>query len=812
MHSLWQDFRYSTRMLLKSPVFSLIAILTLALGIGANAAIFSVVNSVLLRSLPYHNPDRIVTLWENNTREGIPRDDVSPANFLDWRERQQVFSEIAFANPNSLDYSGGDEPEVIRAALVSKGFFQVFQAAPLYGRTFLPEEYEAGKNKVVVLSHASWQRRFGGNQNLIGKPLTLDGEPTTVVGVMPPSFRLYLFDREEEMWSPQVPDESMQQQRKATYLKVVARLKDNVSLGQAQAELDKIAAQLAQENPNTNESLGITAVTLPEHLKGEWRRPLLILFAAVGFVLLIACANVANLSLARGSAREREFSIRAAMGAGRARIVRQLLIESLFLAVLGCGAGWLLAVWGVELIVAFNPGDIPRIDQVTLDRLTLGFVALVGFVTTLIFGLAPAIQLSKPDLHLSLKEAGQTATASKARHRLRNTLVVTQIALAFVLLVGAGLVLRSFVSLLRVDPGFAADRVVAIQAFIWARYNKPEQREVYARETLEKIESLPGVEAAGVTTAIPLLESSQTTSIPFAVEGKPSESVGQGPVAQFTIASSNYFSAIGARLLQGRLFNQFDTKETTRVALINETMAKRNWPAGDAVGKRFTLKRGGRDARGGSMLEIVGVVTDQRQDGLERSAREEFFVPYAQFPSGSTIFVVRTKGDPNALLPALKARIWESNNTQPFYAVTTMDQLVTDSLKARRFNLMLLGGLAALALLLASVGIYGVISFTTGQRTHEFGVRMALGAQTRDILKLVVSEGLVLTLMGLGIGAAVSFVAMRSLKSLLFNITPTDPITFGLISLLLMCVALLASYFPARRATKVDPLVALRYE
>lgn len=812
MRNLWQDVRYSTRMLLKRPAYSLIAVITLALGIGANAAIFSIINNVLLRSLPYEEPDRIVTLWENNTKESIARDDVSPANFLDWRERQQVFSEIAFANPNSLDYVGGEEPEVIRAASVSKGFFQVFGAGALYGRTFLPEEYEAGKNQVVMLSHGVWQRRFGGDKNIVGRTLTLDGQPTTVVGVMPPSFRLYLFDREEEMWSPQVPSEAMKQQRKATYLKVVARLKADVSLAQARADLNNIAAQLAQENPNTNQGIGVTAITLPEHLKGKWRRALLILFAAVGLVLLIACANVANLSLARGCEREREFSIRAAIGAGRSRIVRQLLIESLLLAVLGCGGGLLLAVWGVDLIVAFNPGDIPRIDQVSLDRLTLAFVAIVGFLTTLIFGLAPALQLSKQDLQSCLKETGQTATATKARHRLRNMFVVTQIALAFVLLVGAGLVLRSFVSLLRVDPGFAADRVVAIQAFIWDRYNKPEQREAYTRETLEKIESLPGVEAAGVTTAIPLLESSQTSSLPFAVEGKPPEPLGQEPVAQFTIASANYFPAIGARLLKGRLFNQFDAQDTTQVALINDTMAKRNWPGENPVGAKFTLKRGGRDARGGTTLEVVGVVTDQRQDGLEKTPRQEFFVPYAQAPSGSTIFVVRTRGDPNALLQALKARIWESNNTQPFYAVTTMDQLVSNSLKARRFNLMLLGALAVLALTLASVGIYGVISFTTGQRTHEIGVRMALGAQTKDILKLVVGEGMALILVGVAIGVVASFALMRSLSSLLFNISPSDPITFVFISLLLTAVALTACYFPARRASRVDPLVALRYE
>ena len=810
MESILQDLRYSVRMLLKHPAYTLIAVITLSLGIGANAAIFSIVNDVLLRSLPYPNADQIVTLWENNTPENLPRDDVSPANFLDWRERQQAFSDIAFANPNSLDYSSAGEPEVIRAATVSKGFFEVFAAGPLHGRTFLTEEYDEGKNQVVMLSHGIWQRRFGGDRSIVGQTLTLDGQPTTVVGVMPPEFRLYLFDREEEMWAPQAPSEAMKQQRRATYLKVVARLKPNVTLGQAQAELNNIASQLAQENPNTNKGLGISAVTLPEHLKGKWRQPLLILFAAVGLVLLIACANVANLTLARGTERERELAIRSAIGAGRSRIIRQLLVESLVIGVAGCVGGLVLAVWIVDLIVAFNPGDIPRIEQVGLNRMTLGFVSLISVFTTLMFSLAPALQLSKSDPQSTLKDTATATTASPARHRLRSTLVMAQIALSVVLLVGAGLLLRSFVVLLNTDPGFAADKVIAIQAFIWERYRKPELREAYTRETLEKIETLPGVEAAGVTTAIPLLESSQTSSVPFVVEGKPAESSGQEPVAQFTIASTNYFSAIGAQLLNGRLFTQFDKADSPRVALINETMATRNWPDQNPVGSRFTLKRGGRDVRGNTTLEVIGVVTDQRQDGLEKSPRQEFFIPYAQAPSGSTIFVVRTKGDPNTLLQSLKARIWESDKTQPFYAVTTMDQLVRDSLKARRFNLLLLGALAALALTLASVGIYGVMSFTTTQRTHEIGVRLALGAQTRDILRLVVGQGMLLTMVGLVIGLFASFGLTRFLSSLLFNISPTDPLTFAFISVLLGGVALLACYLPARRATRIDPLTALK--
>jgi putative ABC transport system permease protein len=810
MRQFWQDVRYSLRMLLRHPAYTSIAVITLALGIGANGAIFSTINGVLLRSLPYPEPDQIVTLWENNSKENIKRDDVSPANFLDWVDRQQVFSELAFANPNSMDYTGGDEPQVIHAAMVSKGFFEVFKFGAHFGRVFLPEEYEAGKNHVVVLSHGLWQRRFGGDPNIVGRVLTLDGQPTTVVGVMPGEFRLHLFEREEEMWSPQVPDESMRKQRKATYLKVVARLKPGVTLAQAQADLNNIAAQLAQENPNTNQGIGITAVTLPEHLKGKWRAALLILFAAVALVLLIACANVANLSLARGWEREQEFAIRSAIGARRSLIIRQLLIESSLLALASCAVGLLLAIWGIDLMVGFNPGDIPRIEQVTLDRFTLAFMAGVSVLTILISGLAPAWQLSKPNLDSTLKETGRAVSANPKRHRLRNILVVSQIALAVVLLTGAGLFLRSFVNLLRVDPGFASDKVVAIQAFIWDRYRKPELREAYTNETLDNLESLSQVEAAGVTTAIPLLESSQTTSLPFAVEGRPPALPGQEPVAQFTAASPHYFLAVGARLLAGRMFDKFDSNDRPKVALINESMAKNNWPGQNPVGAKFTLKRGGRDARGGTALEVVGIVTDARQDRLEDAPRPEFFVPYAQNLSGSTIFVVRTKGDPDGLIQSLKARMWESDKTQPFYAVTTMNRLVRDSLKVRRFNLILLAALAALALTLASVGIYGVMSFITQQRTHEIGVRMALGAQTNDIMKLVVGQGLAIVVVGLLLGLLTSFALTRFLAAFLFNTGPNDLVTFAFVSIILTGVALLACYFPARRATQVDPLLALR--
>ena len=804
--------RYGFRMLWKSPGFTLVALTALALGIGANTAIFSVVNGVLLRPLPYRDSERIVTLWERNLKEGIERDDVSPANFLDWQERNQTFAEMAFANPFSFDYTGGDEPEVLRNALVSRGFFQILGVGALYGRTFLPEEYDAGKNQVVVLGHGLWQRRFGGDQKIVGQTLTLDDKPYTVVGIMPPEFRLHLFDKPEEMWAPQVLTEDLRRQRKATYLKVIARLKPDTTVEQARAEMDTIAARLAAEYPSTNEGVGVTTITLPEQITGKWRLALFVLLGAVGCVLLIGCANVANLLLARGAWREREFAIRGAIGASRRRLVRQLLTENLMLAVAGCAGGLLLAWWGIDLLVALNPGDLPRIEQVGLDSTTLLFAVCVALLTVLIFGLAPALAYSKTDLSLSLKDSGRTTTTGLAQRHLRNGLVVAEIALSFVLLIGAGLLLRSFVGLLNVDPGFAADKVVALQVFIWDRYATPDQRTAYVNEAIQSIGALPGVEAAGVTTAVPFLESSSTTSLPLTIEGQPAPPAGQEPVAQSTVATADYFPAMGMRLLGGRLFNSFDTKDSPKIALINETMRRRYWADENPVGKKFTLRRATRDNQGATTLEIVGVVGDLRHLALDKEPRPEFFRPHTQSPSGSIIFVARATGDPSSLIPAIKTRLLEINRTQPFYHVSTMEQLLSDSLKARRFSLTLLGSFAVLALVLAVTGIYGVMSFTTGQRTHEIGVRMALGAREADVLRLIIGQGIRLALIGVALGLVVSFVAARLLTGLLYGVSASDPLTFAGVAVLLAAVAFVASYIPARRATKVDPMIALRYE
>jgi putative ABC transport system permease protein len=499
------------------------------------------------------------------------------------------------------------------------------------------------------------------------------------------------------------------------------------------------------------------------------------------------------------------------MGAGRWRLLRQLLTESLLIAILGCGIGILLARWCVHLLVAFNPADIPRLDQVSVDGTTLIFVTAIGFFTALLFGIAPALKFSRPNLQRSLKEAGPTM-AGTTSHRLRGALVVTEIALAVVLLIGAGLLMRSFVTLINVDPGFAIDRVASLQVFIWDRYTTPDQRRAYVAETLQRIEQMPDVEAAGITTALPILESSAMTSVPISIDGQPPRPAGQEPVAQNSIATAGYFNAIGARLLRGRLFNQFDTGSSLRVAVINDTMAKRYWPNEDPIGRKFSLRNGGRSEPGPVTLEIAGIVSDLRQDGLDKNPRPEFFRPHAQAPSGSLIYVIRTRSDAAALIPALRASIWKTSPGQPFYSVTTMDRLVSDSLKARRFNVALLGAFAGLALMLALTGVYGVMSFVMRQRTHEIGVRVALGAKARDIATLVLKHGFRLAIIGTVIGALAAFALTRLMSALLFGVTATDPATFAAVAVLIPVIALIACYIPARRAMKVDPLVALRYE
>ena len=796
-----KDIQFAARSLLKRPGFTLIVVLTLALGIGANAAVFSVINAVLLRPLPYRDADRVVTLWQNNIKAGIPRNDVAPANFIDWSEQSTSFEAIAGIEPFGFSMVGDGEPERLSAWVVTSGFFQVAATDALLGRTFTAEDYVPGNNRVVVLGHGLWQRRFGGDRGIVGRTLNFNGQPYVVVGVMPPQFQL---PPDREIWVPGIIQESQRQRRGATYWNVVARLKQGTTVAQAQEEMNGIAARLAAQYPDTNGEMGVSVVPLFEQLTGHIRSALWILAAAVGFVLLIACVNVANLLLVRGAERQREFAIRSALGAKRLRLLRQTLTESFLLVLVGGVTGVLLASWLVKLIPALSSSKIPRVEHVSMDFRVVLFAYGVSLLTAIVFGLVPAIQFWRNDIQSTLKESGRSA-ATPVRQRLRKALVISEVAIAIVLLVGAGLLLRSFVRLLQVDPGFAKENLLALQVFMPRTYDKPEQLTGFFDQSIEKIRSLPGIETAAVIATPPFIVLEQDAN--FNIVGRPAAPKGSEPSAFYAPVSSEYLNALSIPLKKGRFFTNFDKAGSPPVVVINETMARRYFPNEDPLGKRLVVIFGREVTR-----EIVGVVGDVLHNGLHVEPRAEMFVPHQQSASAHMTFLVKTRTEPASQLPAVKGAIREVNPRQTFAKTATMEELVSESLKQRRFNLFLLGLFALIALLLATLGIYGSISYSTRQRTNEIGVRIALGAQSRDVLRLVVGQGVALALVGVAIGLGAAFLLTRAIKGLLFGVSPTDPLTFLAISLLLLFTALIASFIPARRATKVDPLVALRTE
>ncbi len=801
MDSIINDIRFAVRSLLKRPGFSGIVVLTLALGIGANAAVFSVINTVLLRPLPYRDVDRVVTLWQNNTKAGISRNEVSPANFIDWREQSTSFEAMAGIEPFGFSLVGDGEPERFSAWLVTSGFFQVAGTDALLGRTFNDEDYRPGSERVVVLGHGLWQRRFGGDPKIVGRKLTLNGQPYIVVGVMPPEFQL---PADREVWAPRVVGEDLRQLRGATFWNVVGRLKQGTTVAQAQEEMNGIAVRIAAQYPDTNAGMGATVVPLFEQITGQIRSALLVLFAAVGFVLLIACVNVANLLLVRGAERQREFAIRRALGAERMRLLRQTLTESLLLVLVGGVTGVLLASWLVKLIPALSSSKIPRVEYVSMDGGVVLFACGVSLLTAIVFGLVPAIQFWRDDIQVTLKESGRSA-ASPVRQGLRKALVISEVAVAVLLLTGAGLLFRSFIRLLQVDPGFTKENVLALQVFRPRNYDQPEKMIGFFDQSIEKIRSLPGIEAAAVIATPPFFKIEQDAT--FNVVGRPVPPSGSEPTAFYVPVSSEYLRALNIPLRKGRFFTSFDKSDAPLVIVINETMAKRYFPNEDPIGQRLTVMFARLETR-----EVVGVIGDVLHNGLHAEPRPEMFVPHQQSPSDYMTFLVRTKTEPGAQLASVKRAIREVNPNQTFARTATMEELVSDSLNERRFNLFLLGLFAAIALLLATLGIYGSISYSTRQRTSEIGLRIALGAQTLDVLRLIVGQGVVLALVGVVIGLAGSFLLTRTIKSLLFGVTPTDPLTFLAISLLLLVTAFIASLIPARRATKVDPLVALRAE
>jgi predicted permease len=819
METLWQDLRYGARMLMKKPGFTLIAVITLALGIGATTAIFSVVNGVLLRPLDYREPQEIVTLLNNG------RGPVSPANFLDFRAGSQSFTQMAAAESWGGTLAGNDKPEVIGGLRMGDGLFELLGVQPLLGRTLQGEDFQPGKDHVLVLSHKLWQRAFGGDPGVVGQPLTLSGESYTVVGVMPPQFQFPPFwSTRAEMWTP-LELSNRATSRGGNSLRVFARLKPGVSLTQAQAEIDAMNGQLAQVYPEANSGLNIRVDPLNEKVVGNVRPALLVLSGAVGFVLLIACANVACLLLARAATRQKETAVRVALGASRWRILRQLLTENLLLSLCGAAVGMLLAVWGVDLLTALLAGNstsfsvrLPRLSEIKIDTAAFVFTLAVSLLSSMLFGLAPALGASKPDLNQMLKESGRGTAGG--RRGLRETLVVAELALALVMLIGAGLLMNSFLKLQAVDPGFNARNVLTMTTSVAgaSQYVGPG-REAFYRQLMERLTALPGVESASAINHLPLAGDRWGRAL--AIEGRPLPPPGQGIEVTFRVSRPDYFQTMGIALRDGRDFNDRDTANAPGVVILNETLALRHWPDEDPIGKRLTLDNPRDNSQAPQWLTVVGVVKDVKQESWMDAPSNEIYLPFQQsagfFASTARQFtsmtiVVRTTVEPRSLAAAAQETVRTLDRNLPVSNVVTMEQVIADTLWQQRFNLQLIGLFAGLALVMAAVGLYGVMSYSVAQRTQEVGLRMALGAQQRDVMKLMVGQGMKLALIGVASGLLISIGLTRLMTKLLFGVSATDLTTFAVIATGLTLVAMVACWIPARRATKVDPMIALRYE
>jgi len=807
MYNFRHDIRYALRTMLKSPGFTAIAVLALALGIGANTAIFSVVNSVLLRPLPYKDPGRLVHV--HRMQAPIERGPISRPDFLEWRDKQEVFSGIGAYHFQILNLTGSDQAEKIVGARVTGNFFSLFDIPPAAGRFFGPNDDQPGSSPVVVISHALWQRRFGGQTDLIGKTVTLNGDIYTVIGVAPATFQ---FPRRIDIWKPAILDEQ-KAERGSNYLKVIARLKDGVSEAQAQAQMNQITAALAQQYPDNDANLSVMIVPLLEEQVRNLRGVLLIMLGAVSFVLLIACANVANLSLARAATRTREFAIRTALGASRIRIIRQLLTESLLLALAGGALGVLISMLGVRLLVTLAPAGLPRVSEVAIDGWVLGFTFAVSLVTGVIFGLAPALQVSKPDLNEALKE-GSRGSSEGQRTLLRRGLVVVEIALSLVLLVSAGLLIGSIKRLTEVNPGFDPNKSLAADiSFPYTRATTAaDEQDAAAKQAISflgearrKISALPGVEAVGAINDLPVTGRGSVNG-GFNVEGKPPYNPGEAPVAEFRQVTPGYFESIGIPIIRGRTFSDGDLSKKPENIVVNETFARLFLGDEDPIGKRVK-------ALDGQPHEIVGVVGDARQWGLDQQASAEIYYSFAQLSLGQeATLVVRTGGDPASLAAPVRNAIADVTREAPITRIRPMTQVVAESMASSRFNMILMTIFAGVALMMASIGLFGVISYSVSQRTHEIGIRMALGASRQSVLSLVLRNGMTLALIGVGLGVAAALGLTRLMTSLLYGVSPTDPLTFIVIVLILTGVALVACVVPAHRATRVDPMIALRYE
>src|SRR5262245_18891305 len=820
MQTLWQDLRYGVRMLLKRPGFTLVAMLTLALSIGANTAIFSVVNAGLLRPLPYDEADRLVYLRERHPQ--YEEMSISYPDFADWQARNRVFENIGVYNFGSYNLTGGGEPERLQAAQGSADLFAALRARAALGRLFTNEEDKPGGPPVVVLSHELWQRRFGGDPNILNQSLTLNDRPYTVIGVLPPDFRI---ERRIGLWVPvgQLSAQpSWQERDNHPGLRGVARLKAGIRIEQARADLDAIAAQLEEQYPGSNKHVGARIIPLLENYVRDVRRALWVLLGAVALVLLIACANVANLLLARAATRRREMAVRVALGAGRWRMARQLLTESLLLAVVGGGLGLLLGQWGVELILAFARNSIPRTGEISLDSHVLAFTLAASAGAGVIFGLGPALQSSRADVQEALKETSRSATGG--RHRLRQVLVVVEVALTLVLLIGAGLLIRSFYRLQQVNPGFVDEHVLSFSVSL-PEQKYPDERQWlnFYQQVTQKLRALPGVQGVGVTSRVPM--GGYDWQSGFRVVGQPPPPPGQGPSMEVTIAGPDYFRTVGIPLLRGRYFTEQDNRSSLseerlrgldlrhrlraglKTIIVDEEFARRHWPNEDPLGKQI-LWGGGSDNPPLTVVGVVGRVKLYRPNELAGFVQGYF--PFFEMPDNFMSFVIKTTIDPEQMIAAARREVQAVDADQPIYGVKTLTQLRSESIAPQRLNLMLLGLFAAVALALAVVGIYGVMSYEVEQRTNEIGLRVALGAQTRDVLRLVVGQAMKLALVGVAMGLMGAVALTRLMANLLFGVGATDPVTFTSVALLLTFVALLACWLPARRAAMVDPMVALR--
>ena len=805
MQTLLKDIRYGLRMLLKNPVFAAVAVVALALGIGANTAIFSVVNGVLLSPLPYAHPEQLAMVWLDNRPQGIREDITSYPNFMDWRDRNKTFQGMSGIRDMTVNLTGVGEPEEVRGAAVSSNFFQLMGVSPAQGRGFTAEEEQPGKDKIIVLGHGLWQRRFGGDPGILNRVISLNGETYTIVGIMPPGFR---FPSEAEIWEPLAPNERLRAARGAFWLPIVGRLKPGVARAQAQADMDVIAGQLEQEYPNINKGYGINVVPLQEQIVGNLRTALLVLLFAVAFVLLIACANVANLLLARAAVRQREVAVRAALGATRVRIVRQLLTESVLLSVVGGILGLLLAWLSLVSLLKLSPANIPRLENIHLDARVLVFTFGLSLLTGVLFGLVPALQTSKLDLGETLKEGGRGSSGGRRTDRIRSAFIVAEVALTLVLLIGAGLLIRSFWHLQQVSPGFKTDHLLTLQLRLsGSKYREGTQVASFYQQLQERLAAIPGVESASAASTIFLPKLANSGG--FSIENRPPDPREQGIELPFDSVLTNYFQTMGIQLMRGRAFTAQDGRDMPRVAIVNETFAKRYFPNDDPIDKRFTFGDGNNNPR---WISIVGVVRDTKRQGLDAPIRIESWMPHAQSTSRSMQVVLRTAGDPQTLVGLVRDTVWSLDKDLPISKMQTMEQILAERVAERRLNMLLLGLFATVALVLAAVGIYGVMSYIVTQRTHEIGIRVALGAQIGDVIGLVVRQGMKLALIGVLFGSIATIGLTRLMATLLFGVSARDPLTFAAIAALLLAVALLACWIPARRAAKVDPMTALRWE